>query len=450
MRKRIRGAAIGMAALLASAAAGAAEAPGGGTPEINYIARAGLSYSDNLFRAPSGLEESVGAAAIGAEVHGRRETGRLHYDVAVDLSYYGYFEDYSSELFGRALLDGSYAFVPDTFFWNATFGFDQFRDDLTRPLAPDNLNNQITFSTGPEARLRMGTVTEAQGEAHYQFVRYSSSDLDSSTIGGRALLGRRANPRSFLAAGLSADSVSYDEELIAQAFDFDRQEVFGRFEHRGARTGITAEAGYASVSGPVVDDSGPLFRGHLWRRLTPTLRADVSYVREYPTSVATSYVADPTVPGGGAIDNTTLTATPRVATSFNAGLELTRTRTSAQLSYTWREDASLIDIFGDMNHSEIRFRVTRQFTPKASGTFFAARSSEDYTQFPEEFDDTILGGMLTILFGRSLGLDLRIEHRDRGANDPSQAYRELAWGVFVRYSGGFGRRSSLEDDIGLD
>jgi len=58
--------------------------------------------------------------------------------------------------------------------------------------------------------------------------------------------------------------------------------------------------------------------------------------------------------------------------------------------------------------------------------------------------------MLTILFGRSLGLDLRIESHSRSAPDPTDEYRELSWGLFLRYSGAFGRRTSLEEDIGLD
>jgi hypothetical protein len=449
MTRQNRVAILGMLASLASVAAGAGEAPAQDAQGIDYILRAGLSYSDNLFRAPSGSEQAVGAVAVGAEMRGKRDTGRLNYDVAVDLSRYQYFENYDGQTFGRALLDGSYAFVPDTLFWNARFDFDQFRDDLTRPLAPGNIDNQIAFSTGPEARLRLGSVMEAQGEAHYQFVRFSQSNLDSSTVGGRALLGRRANPRSFLAVGASADKVSYDDDVLAQAFDYDRSEAFARFEHTGQRTGVSAEAGYAKVSGATVDDSGPLFRGNIWRRLTPTLRGEVSYVREYPTSSATSFMTDPTVPGGGTVDNTILTAAPRVSQNLDANLSMTRTRTQALLAYSWHRDSSLIPAYGDRDYNEIRFRVSRQFTPKASGTFFAAYSTEDYTNFPDEFEDTTVGGILTILFGRSLGLDLRVEHHDRNATTAADAFKELSWGLFVRYSGAFGRRASLEEDIGL-
>ncbi|MEY2852889.1 MAG: hypothetical protein RL030_21, partial [Pseudomonadota bacterium] len=260
-----------MMALLASAMAGAGQAPADSTPGIDYILRAGFTFSDNLYRAPSGSEQSVGAATVGAEMRGVKDTGRLNYDVAVDLSRYQYFDsDVSGQTFGRALLDGRYAFVPDTIFWNAQLGFDQYRDDLSRPLVPGNIDNQVNFSTGPEARLRLGTVMEAQGEAHYQFVRYSETDFDNNTVGGRVLFGRRANPRSFLAVGASLDSISYDDDFYAQQFDFDRSELFGRFESTGQRTGISVEAGYAKAEGPVVDDSGPVFRGSLWRRLTPT------------------------------------------------------------------------------------------------------------------------------------------------------------------------------------
>ena len=420
-------------------------------PDVEYILRAGLAYSDNLFRAPAGLEAQVGSAAVGAELHGERDMGRLTYQLAADLSHYEYFEDYDSQTFGRARVEGNYAFVPDFFSWNALVAFDQVRDDLTRPLAPGNIDDQFSWSTGPEMNIRLGNTMAGYLEAHYQSIDYSESDLGSDTVGGRVMLQRRANPSSMLAIGGSYDDVMYEDDAVSGLFDFTRTEAFARVEKSGARTGVAAEVGYAQVEGDFVDDSGPVFRGTFSRQLSPTLYADVSYVHEYPTSSATSYVIDPTVPGGGNIDNSTLTAAPRIADSLDASLAMRRPRTEARLGYTWRQDDSLIEVLGKRDYNEIRFGVTRRFTPKADGSFYAARSQEDYSAFPDEFKETTLGGQLSIMFGRSVGLDLRVEYRDHDSNEEGGDSQELSWGLFVRYQGAFGRRSGLadEEELGL-
>lgn len=428
--------------LLAPLAAGAAEPS---APEVDYVLRAGTTYSDNLFRAPPGLENSVGAFAFGAEMRGGRETGRLLYAVALDVMRYEYFDEYSGETFGRALLEGSYDFVPETFRWNARAGFDQYADDPTRPLAPGNVNSELMFGTGPTFRARFRNAFEGQLDVDYEIVQYSGSDLDNQTLGGRALVGRRANPQSFLALGASYDDVAYDDELVSRAFDFRRQEAFTRYEHTGARSRIDAEVGYADVSGDFVDDNGPLFRGYLSRRLTPMLTASVGYIHEYPTSSGSSFETDPTGPGGGDVDNTIVVASPRVTDTLNFDLTLVRARTEAQLAYSSQNDESLIGLLGERSYDKWRFRVSRDFTPSARGTFYVAKASEEFTTFTQDYDDMIFGGELTILFGRSLGLDFRAEYRDRNAVASDEEYQEVAWGLFLRYSGGFGRSTTLSE-----
>jgi hypothetical protein len=417
-------------------------------PAIDYVARAGLSYTDNVFRSPPGTEVSSGAFAVGVMANGERDTGRLTYQTAVDLSYNAYFDDIDGEVFGGASVSGAYAFVPDTFFWNADFIYNQVRQDLAGPLAPGNMGSQVTWSTGPELRLNLGSSTEAHLIGHYQGGSFPGSLTDNNTIGGRALLVRRSSPRAQLALGASYDKVSYRDDLTAELFDFDRQEAFARIDSSGPRDNLGVEAGYASVSGGNVDDSGPVFRGAYSRRLTPTLSGYLSYVHEYPTSSAPLFLEDASVPGSGITDES-ISAVPRVADSFDASLVLHRTRSEARLSYSLRKEESLEQSLGSRNYSELRFFVSRRFTPKASGSFYAARSKETFTVFAEDANETMIGGLLTILFGRSLGLELQVEYRDRDSQDPLESSKEFATGLFLRYSGAFGRNQPLDNGESL-
>jgi hypothetical protein len=159
---------------------------------------------------------------------------------------------------------------------------------------------------------------------------------------------------------------------------------------------------------------------------------------------------DPTG-GGGVADSTLLTAAPRVADSLTATLDMQRPRTEARFSYFWRKEDSLAEALGERTYDELRFFVSRRFTPKATGSFFAAYSTEEFTAFDDDADETSFGAQLAILLTGSLGLELVVEHRDRDEQNVQDSTKDLAAGLYVRYSGAFGRPRALNDgsDIGL-
>ncbi len=403
--------------------------------ELDYALRVGVALSDNVDRFPSGAERSSTAAVAGLELHGERPAGRLRYNIAADVAYYEFLSpDIDSEIFGRALVSGAYDFVPDTFSWNASLNYDQISADMFRPLAPGNAEDVLTVSTGPTLRARFSTLMEGQLDGRYTRTTYDRRPFDNETIGARALLARRANPRSMLALGVSYDDVSYLSNSGASGLDYDRQELFARAELQGVRTSVQLEVGYADVSGRSFSSSGAMLRARLNRRLAPSLTAFLNGVREYPTSEAAALSADPTVGGGGGYDNSLLTSGPRLSTSYEGGLRFETVRGQAELSYLRRKEESLLVLAGERNYDELRARVRRNFTPRMHGALSAVLTSEDFSLFADEFDERILGAEIGITVGRALGLDLRVEHRDRDGITPAGGYSELSGGVFLRYS----------------
>ncbi|MDR2214657.1 MAG: hypothetical protein LBE59_02315 [Nevskiaceae bacterium] len=426
-----------IAALVAAPGAWAADAqPTGNNTEFGYVLRAGASYSDNLFLAPSPDDVAVGAAVAGITATGARDTGRFTYQTAVDLTYYNYFKDYDDQVFGGAALQAAYAFVPETFFWNADFNYDQVRTDLTRPMVADNLSSQTAWSTGPELHLRFGAAMEAQISGHYQAISYPGvlGDGDNSTLGGRALLLRRVNPGTQWGVGASYDDVSYDEQVVADVLDYKRDEFFVRYQSEGARSRFEAELGYSSISGDNVDDSGAMFRGAFTRRLTPTLEGSLSYSREYPTSFVGGLTANTTIPGEGFTDQTLFSALPRQQDQLEAALTMTRPRTTARLSYALRSEDPLGADVNKRDFDDVRLVVSRRFTPRATGSIFANRISERYSALAANSSQTRVGGLLTVMLGASLGLDVQIEYNDRSARQLGGSANELAGGIFLRYA----------------
>ena len=139
--------------------------------------------------------------------------------------------------------------------------------------------------------------------------------------------------------GFSIDDVAYLFSNNSTDFDYKRKEAFLRLEQLGVRTRIEAEVGMADLSGTQADDSGPMARLRLSRRLTPMLTAFAAYAREYPTS-------DVPTQGSGLgsaptpTDSSILTSAPRLADIGEVGLGLNRPRARAQISFSRRKEES--------------------------------------------------------------------------------------------------------------
>lgn len=407
--------------------------------ELEYSVRVGAAYSDNVERRPSGLEESASAAVVGVAFSGERTTGRLRYDLDTDVSYNEYLSsDVDSEVLGRAGVHGAYFFVPETFSWNAGLDYDQLRSDLLRPLAPGNLTDQLSLSTGPSLRLRFSNTLEGQIDSRFTRLNYgegadaaTNQYEDNDTLSARALLGRRANPRSLLALGGSWDDVNYDAQPLGTPdFDFKRREAFVRMELTGARTTVELETGYAKITGDTTDDSNLMLRSRLSRRLTPSLTGFVRAVREYPT---VSAFGNSAFFGGGSYDSTVLTSGPRLVTRGEAGLEYTRPRTQTRVAYSKnKEDARDVGA-GERDYDEFRVFLTRTFTPRVNGTAYGLMTNEDFSGITSDIKEKALGGLLTVEFGRALGLDMRVERRWRDRTTAGFGFHELAAGVYLRY-----------------
>jgi Putative beta-barrel porin 2 len=416
---------------------------------LDYVLRAGVTYSDNIYLQPSPFEDGSSAIAFGGEVRGDRSTGRLRYNVAMDIMRYQYLDNSTGgETFGRGVLGGSYDFVPDNFRWNASVNFDQLREDLLQPIAPGNVEDVITFSTGPTVRGELFGVIDTKLDGHYDRAWYTGNTIDNQTVGGRLELGRQPGPGTRYGLGGSIDDVSYLSGPLSSAFDFQRSEVFLYGELNGVRTQLTGEVGYAQADGDSFDGDGPMARIRLTRQMSPSLTGYIGYRDEFPTAQAGAWVSDPTVGGGGVLNTSLVTSSPREARAGEIGFQYQRTRSDAELGFYHLNEKSLILALGDHSYDELRARVTRRFTPVSRGTLFAAYSKEDFSALAQNFDELRTGFEYGYDFTRSIGVDVRLEYRSRDSNVSGYNYNEFNGGVFIRYSGSLLGRSSTTSPNG--
>jgi hypothetical protein len=400
---------------------------------LDYELRAGAAYSDNVERTAVDEIETA-AAVVGMRVRGAREEGRLQYSLAGDASYLEYLDSaVPGELIGSLFAESSYEILPQSFLWHLDGSFSQVREDLLRSAAPGNRDDVLSLSTGPNLRARFGDAFEAELQARYSMADFSTREFDSDTVGAQLVLGRRLSERSVIGVGASFADVTYDSAAGLGSIDFERTEVFARIRAEGARTEIQADIGYSQAEGANVDDSGAMMRIQATRRLTPFISGFARYVQEYPTSEAAVFVPFDATGGGAVGDPSILTAAPRVTKNAEIGLRLDRPRTSAELAFATNRESSLVGTLGERSFDTARLSVTRSMTPRSRATVFAFWSQEDVGVVAGSSDELSAGGELSVTFGRNLGLDLRVEHRDRNSPLPASEFSEISVGLFLRW-----------------
>jgi hypothetical protein len=426
--------AVAMLAAASESTCVLAAAPETNSEGISYVLSAGASYTDNVARAPSQTAEGSGAMSLGALLRGEKTTGRLRYDVAAEYSQYAYFTgDTDTAGFGRGQLSGRYDIVPDAFRWEADLSFDQQRADPVRPLAPGNVDGLTRISTGPTLQAQLFGAFEAVLDARYSRADYGNSPYDNSTVGARAQLQRRANPRSSWGVGASYEDVSY---AGASSFDFRREEAFLSATLHGVRTDLQAEAGVGRVKSDVLDQNNPMFRVRLTRQMSPFLNLYVSYSDEYPTSAGANLAENPVTAGGSVHNPAVLTAAPRNAQAIEVGFNVDRPRSSAQLGVVHTDETSLLAGLGERKYDELRLRVTRLLTPASRVSVVGSYSVDEFSQVPR-FSEAMYGFEYGMDFTRTIGVDARIEQRQRSGRNAPNLYTELAGGLFLRYTGNF-------------
>ena len=414
------------------------------TGTLDYTARVGAAYSDNVNRSSQFPQDSASVVA-GVDLAGRKEAGRLKYGVVATLERYEYLTSgLQGTNFGSGLGRASYDLVEDFFTWNASAAYDQMRENTFRPIAPGNTESSISWSTGPTLRARLSDVTRLELDGQYSRQDYSARPYDNQTIGGQAQLLRQSSSRTLFGLGYAYDDFSYIGGLGATTgLDFRRQEYFVTFNTRVVRMNIDTQVGIADVKGQVIDDQSPMARVRLSRRLTPSIDAFIGYQREYPTSLSTPIPREEILLSG-LDDSALLSSTPRISNTGDAGLRYERERSSLALTYFNRSEKALVAGIGSHTTQEVRAEVGRRFTPTASGTFFVSRSDERYSLFPRKANEIDFGAAFIRDLGRHIGIEARVEYRDRSGLLRVDTYNELSGGVFLRYAN---RRDRVENEL---
>jgi hypothetical protein len=255
--------------------------------DYGFAVNAGVGYSDNVTRSVF-EQESASAGIVGIELSAFKETGRLNYEGYGDLSYISYFgtDVADDDVVGNMDLRAAYDIVEDRFGWSVADSYTQLRENFLIPASPNNRQGFNQFITGPNVVLPFGGDYELRGDARYSRSDYEeSSEFDAQRYSANLELRRQLGQRSSLGVRGSRERFSYSQlEQVGIDDEFDRSEYALRFDTTRSRTEFMVEGGVTSVEGDTLDESGPLARLEVRRRISPALTLALDGAREFATT----------------------------------------------------------------------------------------------------------------------------------------------------------------------
>ena len=394
-------------------------------------------YTDNLQRQPEGEDEVP--ASLGLTGTWIETTRHLAVDVEGRVDGIKYFNDtVDDEVVGQ--LDGSLTWwaVPERFAWVVENVYGQVATDPFQPISPGNRENTNFFSTGPDWYIPFGERMRAYLGGRYGMARYELTDADSDRLVGIAGIDRAVSSKSRLGVQVSSESVDFDSTLQS---DFDRQEVYARYEFSrdqqtdGLPSGLTVNAGYTWLDGDAGDDSAPLIEVLYSKALSSSVRVGLELASRF--SDAGLEFAAGGLPGSG--PGTDPGVIPQAGVyeerSGLATIDFQRQRTTLGFAVRLADEMYETDTL-DRRRYDLRLTAERRMTRRLTGSAGVLWSRNQYESGGLDREDTDTEYRLELR--RELGKRSSIAviglYASRSSDDPLVEFDETRGYLVFDYS----------------
>lgn len=367
-----------------------------------------------------------------------KDSTRLHADVVGDLAYMEYLDNtFDSEVIGNVAATGRFAFIPERFEWVLSDNFGQVLQDPFAPSTPDNRENINYLSTGPDFTLAFGSQTRLRLGARYGLVTYQDSPLDSENTSGELALIRVLSGASSMGLHVTAARVKYKEEFGGLNADYDQRESFLRYEATGARTRVSADAGYTEIERNALEgkQNGPLFRLEIVRRLSASSTGTLAGGREFANSgdafaqgQSTGDISLGTAPGQQTVQ-------PFTRDYATLGWDFARARTGLSLLGSWEDHSYKNNRLLDQTMATVGALIRRELSSNTQLQVHGNWSQGEF-EVAAGYVDVNAGVAFVWRLSQHLSLSARYDHYTRNSEAIGGDYDENRYLLSIRYGAG--------------
>jgi hypothetical protein len=400
-----------------------------GAESLTYGVDVGVGQSDNITLVETDRISQTMAIAE-ADFDFKQKSRLLDADVKGNFTYLDYLQGaFSNQLVGRFDGIAHFALIPERLTWVLQDNFGQSGLDPFTPLTPTNLEDVNYVSTGPDLSLRLGGTGFLNMGARVSRVTYETSPFDSNRVSGNIAWGLQLSAVSSVSVNADSERVNFENTMLNT--DFDRSDVFMRYEIQGARTDLSADLGGTEIRETDASNTGGLAKIQLARRISPAAKLTFSIGHDL-TDAANSFSS---LQSGatGIVGTAPAAQTSQSYTVDYASAEwrYERNRTSIAISARWERDRydtqPLLDNTRGGAELNVERKLSHSFTAQLWGRLYKTNyphavvapqtGSSDYT-------DGLIGAALAWHHGRGLEVRLRAEHVSRDAATAGAGFDE--------------------------
>lgn len=391
----------------------------------------GVGETDNVFLSGSPTRsQTIGVAGLDFDV--QRQGTLLEVDAK------GAFEDsyflqnaFGNQLYGR--FDGltSVQLVPGVWKWVVQDDFGQAQLDPTAPLTPTNLENVNVFSTGPDFKFRLGGTGFVEAALRYSLAHYETSPLDGHRELANLAVGEEMSPASSISLNADEQQLRFDDTQVNT--DYDRRELYARYQLHGARTGLDLDLGVSQsdITGRWVSAGLAQITAHRLISASTTLTLALGHEL---TDAADSFRNLRGGAGTGiVIAPVAGTSDPYLSNYASAELRFERNRTAITVGARWERDTyEQAAAFGD-SRAALSAVLTRRLTQELSLEVLGSWQRIHYYSNAYYETDWPVGAALVMTPGRHTSFRLRVDHLSHDTTNPDVSITENRVFLSVEY-----------------
>ncbi len=414
--------AAGIPARLLACAPFLVAAASGQAAERGFEVSAGAAHSDNIGRTSVNAQSETVATA-GIDFFVQQRTSRLSLDATGNVSYLDYLDNtYSNEVVGSVMGDARFQLVPDHLTWVAQDNFGQTSIDPLAAVTPDNRQNVNYFSTGPDVSFGIASDTRMLLSGRYAKVSYEDSPFDSNRYTGLVGVVHDLSASSRISLNAQRERVNFSDDILNQ--DYDRDQLYGRYEAHGGRTRLGLDLGYSRLKRLNDSPSGLLARLEISRQVSAASVVTISGGREFSDS-GESFRLGQTLEGGnlGTLSGNQ-TGSPFRHTYETISWNFQRNRTGLNFSLQRYDEKFVQAALFDRVRTLVDGFFTRTLTPTLTAELGGTYAKENYDAFAGDYRESGARVGLTQRFGRRLSVNARYEWYKRSSDLPNGDYTE--------------------------